>query len=350
MKKILISGYTGLGNFILKTPLIREIKNQFPDCQLDIIAGSPYGAEKVLGNSTYVKKILILKEGASFFSKLKFFFDLRAEGYDAIFLPFDSNRKFLFFGSYVGGVKERIVHVHLRSKLKTILFLLMPGTRVIPLLPGRHEVDLNFDLLENYLQKPFERNYQSFINTKDVENFREKFGLQSRYIVLQPGAANGAVSAKKWSPRNFKNLITKLNSHFPDLQIVTVGDKGDYSNDIKILEDGILKFTNVAGLTTIEEVSAIVKNALAVVANDSGIMHMANALGVDLIALYGPTDFTRTRPLGKKSRILYSKSKCFASMYNFTGNEILLAQQYPDSMDYISVDDVFDLLTGLVNG
>ncbi len=63
----------------------------------------------------------------------------------------------------------------------------------------------------------------------------------------------------------------------------------------------------------------------------------------NLIALYGPTDYTRTRPLAKSSHILYSRNECLAALYNFGPSEIELAKRYPDyylSMSSITVDDV----------
>ena len=109
---------------------------------------------------------------------------------------------------------------------------------------------------------------------------------------------------------------------------------------------------NLLGSTTIAELRDLLANSLAVVAHDSGVMHMANALQVNLVALYGPTDYTRTRPLGEKTRILFSDNDCLAAMYNFKAGEKELALRYPDyaCMGAISVDDVQLELDKIVKG
>lgn len=344
MTRILISAYTGLGNFILKTPLIEIIKKYFPDCKIDIIAGNGYGTEFVLKNSSLINKTYILKEDDPILKKIVFFINLRKNKYDVVLLPFDSNRRFLFFGSYLAKVKLRLVHVNLRDLTKVAFFSLMPNTRTVPVLPGRHEIDLNYDLLEAYIQRPIERKYETFFNTSNNNDaVLKKFQLKKKhYIILQIGAANGASSAKKWKSENFACLIRRLADEYPEYKVVTVGDKGDYQNDIKQLELQGLPFVNTAGLTTIEEVANLLYHSTVVVAHDSGIMHMSNALKCHLIALYGPTDYTRTRPLGLNSVILYSKTDCFCKMYNFQGNERELLELYPNCMDGITVNDVYD--------
>ena len=56
----------------------------------------------------------------------------------------------------------------------------------------------------------------------------------------------------------------------------------------------------------------------------------------------------RTRPLGKKSTILYSMTSCFCKMYNFEGDEKDLFHRYPNCMDGISVKNVMDEVSKLI--
>jgi ADP-heptose:LPS heptosyltransferase len=78
--KILIFSYTGLGNFILKTPLIKFIKNNINNSSIDIICGTPWGVENILKNSDYLNNIYTLPNNASVLKKIKFlcnFFNLQ---------------------------------------------------------------------------------------------------------------------------------------------------------------------------------------------------------------------------------------------------------------------------------
>ena len=80
-------------------------------------------------------------------------------------------------------------------------------------------------------------------------------------------------------------------------------------------------------------------------------MHLADALSRPLVALYGPTDHTRTAPLRSSSCILYSKNDCFAKMYGWQYSETELSSHYPDyyCMNCITVDQVHDALDELVS-
>lgn len=343
--KILIPAYTGLGNFILKTPMIKTIKKLYPHSQIDVLAGNNFGTEFVLKDSSLIGKTILFKEGNNFIKKIKFALWLKKNKYDILFLPFDSSLRFLnIFSGFIANqsVCHYIIPKTLKQKIKFVISLCYPHRILVPVMQGKHEIDLNFDLLEALYNKPFTRDYEPFINCSKSEKVLHRFKLKAKqYIVMQVGAANGSQTGKKWDIENFENLIKKINSTI-GITVVTVGDQGDYKNDIIKLENKGLFFTNTAGLTSIDEVANILYFSKLVVAHDSGIMHIANALQCNLIALYGPTDYTRTKPLGKNTQILYSKNEYFASMYNQKAHEYLLP--YPDCMAKIKVDDVFDVI------
>jgi len=350
---ILVSAYTGLGNFILKTPFIYKIKELWPDAKIDLIVGNSFGAEFVLKNSEIINETYILKIKASFQAKVKFFLKLRKKRYDAIFLPFDAAPTFLILGALLlGGTK--LVHINLnlnrniKQKIRNFIYLFaLPGYRVVPILQGRHEIDLNYDLLEAFYDRPMERTYQTFIAQKDDPTVLMHYDIkQGQYIVIQPSAANGSLTAKIWSPVKFEELLLKINQQYHGMKVVFVGDQGD-RDSIKYTSlaemDNVI---NTMGKTSIAALSTIIKNAAVVIAHDSGVMHIANALQVNLIALYGPTDYTRTRPLALSSHILFSKNDCLGAMYNFNANESELAYEYSGSgcMEGISVEDVMKMI------
>ena len=106
------------------------------------------------------------------------------------------------------------------------------------------------------------------------------------------------------------------------------------------------------GQTDFGQMVGVLHNADAIIAHDSGLMHMANALNRPLIALFGPTDYTRTRPLGKNVTVLYSKNECFASMYGWQQDENEVAAKYSGgmAMNGIEVQQVFDELLSILDG
>jgi len=211
----------------------------------------------------------------------------------------------------------------------------------VPILKGRHDIDTNYDLLEAHLDYPFERNYDTWIALRNDDDLVKRWGIhKNEYVCLQPGAANGAATPKTWHPKNFVELSRKINESC-GMKVVLLGDRGDHEQIISKHEwpETVI---NTAAKTSIEHLGNIISNAACVVAHDSGIMHLANAMSVPLVALYGPTDYTATRPRGKRNKILFSKTPAFAVMYRSSKSEKKLAEKYPnhEAMANISVDQV----------
>lgn len=342
--KFLISAYTGLGNFILKTPLIRAIHEQFPNVEVDLLCGCPWGAEEVLEHSKWINHIYWYPPGKGISQKIYMLKALRSVKYDVVFFPFDSTPKFMRFTAFLLNAKKIISHLNLNNQSKggniktTISILFGLNTSFVPILTGRHESELNLDLLEPLLTKPTERNLQTFVQWK-----KEKlpFNLPDNYIVLQLAARNGSPTPKTWDPQNFFEIITRWQKDHPKDIFVLVGDKGDaeFLLNIPTLKTGVI---NLLGMTNFNQLCNVINDSKVVISHDSGVMHLANALQRPLIALYGPTDFTRTAPLNSASHIIQSRNECWARMYSFRESEDDLANQYEDyyCMSSISVDSV----------
>lgn len=122
-----------------------------------------------------------------------------------------------------------------------------------------------------------------------------RFGIQGRYIALCPGAEFGP--AKRWP--YFRELASKLNS-----QVVILGSPGDLKDNRDI------PGSNLIGKTTLDEAIDLVAGAAAVVSNDSGLMHVAAATGVPLVALFGSSSPEHTPPQSSAARVLWLKLEC----------------------------------------
>ncbi len=127
-------------------------------------------------------------------------------------------------------------------------------------------------------------------------------GLQrGAYIVLAPGAEYG--SAKRWPAIHFAELARGL-----DRQVVLLGS----AKEAALLE-GIAqaaqpgKCINLAGKTSLLDAFALIASAQCVVSNDSGLMHVAAALGAPQVALFGSSSPVHTPPLNDKAQVLWLK-------------------------------------------
>jgi heptosyltransferase II len=124
---------------------------------------------------------------------------------------------------------------------------------------------------------------------------RERFGVKGRYAVLCPGAEYGP--AKRWP--YFAELAARL-----DLPAILLGSPNDAAAAAGIAG------TNLVGKTTLDEAIDLIADAALVVSNDSGLMHVAAALGRPLVALFGSSSPEQTPPQSGRSRVVWLKPEC----------------------------------------
>ena len=122
-----------------------------------------------------------------------------------------------------------------------------------------------------------------------------RFAISGPYAVFCPGAEYGP--AKRWP--HFRELAAKL-----DGQVVLLGSLSDKKEAEQI------PGKNLVGQTTLDEAIDLIAGAALVVSNDSGLMHVAAALGRPLVALFGSSSPEHTPPLSKAARVVWLKAEC----------------------------------------
>jgi heptosyltransferase I len=118
--------------------------------------------------------------------------------------------------------------------------------------------------------------------------------------VLLPGT-NWAT--KRWPVEQFAAMVGPLRDRF-NLQCVVAGG----ADDVELAQQ--IDGTNLAGKTTLGQLVALLERAAVVIANDSGPMHIAAALGRPLVALFGPTNPIRTGPYGRPESVIRIDIEC----------------------------------------
>lgn len=354
--RFLVNSHTGLGNFILKTPMMMSILKFYPNAKIDVIGGGIDRAELAVEGADFIDNIYSFDREWNLYKKICFYLRLRKMSYDAVFVPFDDETRFMFFGALICGAERIYSHLVMKSKvtscLKMIISVFFTRLTLVPFLSSRHEIDLNYDLLQSFIERPFTREYKTYCNFGQSTGTLEKFDLvEDKYIVIQPGARSGKPTPKRWSLDNFKELIALCHDKYPDLKIVTIGNQYDFDNYVSEIISFFPKVINTAGLTSISEAASIMSSATVSIVHDSGALHIGGAVEAKMIALYGPTDFTRTRPLGEQNTVLFSVQNSFAEMYNLSSGEDLLIEKY--GQDYcmagISPYDVLNAIKAYVS-
>jgi heptosyltransferase-2 len=133
------------------------------------------------------------------------------------------------------------------------------------------------------------------VTPAEIDEAKRRFGIEGRYAVLCPGAEYGP--AKRWP--YFGELAEKLGE-----TVVLLGSAGDRE------AASAIRGKNLVGKTTLDEAIRLIAGAAVVVSNDSGLMHVAAALGRPQVALFGSSSPEHTPPASGRARVLWLHLEC----------------------------------------
>jgi heptosyltransferase-2 len=171
---------------------------------------------------------------------------------------------------------------------------------------------------------------------RTVQETLKRFGLSTDkpVVALFPGAEYGP--AKQWPVEHFSTLAKMLTKE--EKTVWVFGSKKERVLGQKIAEASAAH--NLCGETTLAEAIDLISAAQAAVTNDSGLMHVASALGVPLVAIYGSSSPAKTPPLSKKAEIVQRDDldciPCFKKRCPLGHTECLWG---------IKADDIYKALT-----
>jgi heptosyltransferase II len=135
-------------------------------------------------------------------------------------------------------------------------------------------------------------------------------GLSGAVIGVSPGAAYGG--AKRWLPERFADAALQIASEH-NASLAVFGSKQERSICEVVsqrVEAARVLCVNFAGVTTLDEFIELASACEVFLTNDSGPMHIASALGVPTVAIFGATDDKATGPTGVNSRVVRQPVEC----------------------------------------
>lgn len=140
-----------------------------------------------------------------------------------------------------------------------------------------------------------------------IEALRQQFGLDPHKpaVALMPGAEYGP--AKRWPPEYFAELSGRLDA--AGYQVWVLGSAKEKELGAAIAQ-GRADIHDLSGRTQLADVVDLLAAAGAAVSNDSGLMHVAAAVGTRLVAIYGSSSPKMTPPLSKDAQVLYLDLDC----------------------------------------
>lgn len=149
------------------------------------------------------------------------------------------------------------------------------------------------------------------------------------YVVIVPGSAH---SDKCWPIERFAALADKISSKF-GFSIVATGTKAEKSVIESLQRKTNVTIANLAGLTNLCELTALIKAARLVVSNDTGPGHIAAVLGIPVVLIFGRSNPARIAP--------YGRSHCVAAVEPFSRGFKLNSKAPKHNIRAVTVNEVF---------
>lgn len=204
----------------------------------------------------------------------------------------------------------------------------------------KHEVDYNLNLLQPLGIKSGSGRVTFSVPITIKEKIhelliRQKISFDKPIIVLHPGSGG---SAMEWSIKNYQSLAERL-VETRDAVIIVTGGNEETALLQKFQEGCRVPVTLLSGLLSLTELAALLQESSLVISNSTGPLHLAVAVGTQVIGLYPPIKLcspVRWGPYGKDDSVIQPSVPEFKSR-----SEALKIS--PDCMDLITVDQVMEM-------
>jgi heptosyltransferase II len=307
-ERISIRATNWLGDAVMSLPAIRVIRQVCPRAEIAVVA-QPAVAELYARESS-INRVIPCPPAKSLADRRDFAAGLREERFDAAFLLPNSFDAALT--AWLARIPERIGYA--RDGRRWLL------TRAIPRpAPGdipRHERFYYLELLRRAgLIEHFPES--SAIRLEGIPAAREagatrlrELGVDGAVIGVSPGAAYG--NAKRWLPERFAEAARAVAAAM-GATVLVFGSAAERELCEAVtgdLRSGGLEARNLAGGTTLREFIDLAAACRLYLTNDSGAMHVASALSVPTVAIFGATDDSTTGPTGRLARVVREHAEC----------------------------------------
>lgn len=304
-ERILVVKLDHLGDVLLATPVFSNLRRAYPNTELHTLTGT--WSRVVLEKHPDVSKVIEYNSPAfcrtgqptSFKQTFQLYRALRRQKYD-LMVELRSDWRVVWF-AFLRLTPKRLDRAALQvaNKLGLAQFT------------GTHETTRNLDVLKQ-ASIPIPVQTTTFSVTAENKEWASDFlathqiDREHPLIAIHPGSP---IELKRWLPERYAELADWLIAQ-KGAQILFVGVK----DEIEIITDIQTRMRgesiNIAGETTLTQLASILHRCTVFIGNDSGPMHLAAAVGIHTIGLYGPGDPIRFGPVGEKCQTIRRKLDC----------------------------------------
>lgn len=316
---LLIQLYDTVGDVVFTSPLIRELAQSFPASSLTV-AVSAHGVKGVLDVNPYISDTILVDVSCNKWLRplllpwrhwrfgRKVF---KQRNFDLAIIPRSSvDSNYATFLAYFSGAPCRVGYTEKTSRRKSILnrswdrllTVTLPGSK-----ESVNEVLLNLNVLAAFGKAAKSQRTEIWITNEDRQFASSALkALSGRRVCISP--TSGHSWLKQWGVDRFAELVQKLVAH--GCSIVLVGGPQDKALATSLEERAHHACMNLVGKTSIREMAAVASQCEMYVGNDAGPAHVASAMGIPTLTIFGSSCYHQFAPWGQRNRVLVVEMKC----------------------------------------
>ena len=346
--KILVISLAGIGDTLLATPLIRELRLNYPAAELDALV-MWRGSRDILEGNPHLNAIhhkAMLKDGLV--SSLKFLWGLRRRRYDITFNTYPQSKIHYraiarLIGAPIRASHRYDNHIFLDDWL---------ANRPVPQDYTRHSVDNNLNLLSLLGHKPQPTGHRPEIflapaDTQWAETFAREHSLAGRTLLgLHIGSGKTKnLALRRWPLANYIELIRRLTAARPQLTVLLFGGPEEQEDHAVILRATSGRPVLAPGTKNMRQAAALLGHCTAFLSIDSAIMHLAAVMNVPHQFVIETMTFNPTiTPHGRPYQLIPNPAVNGRSLeyYRYDGRDIQGSDaELAQCMKAVTVDSVF---------
>jgi heptosyltransferase-2 len=308
--KILIRATNWVGDAVMALPALRAVRTRFPDAEIAIVA-RPYVADIYRDQQICDQFINYDVQGvhAGLSGRERLAAELRAQKFDVALLlqnAFDAA-----WLAWRANIPERIGYARDGRSLLLTKAVPVPKPGEIP----PHEKFYYLELVRRagWVDSLSSESFIGMIVPEQkrslASDFLLKSGARPNALRIAIGAGASYGSAKCWAPSRFAEVANRLQTQ-TDADVILFGTSTETAVSNGITADLRRAPIDLTGKTAIADLPALLSQCHLFIGNDSGAMHIAAAVGLPVIAVFGPTDPLGTAPVTPRCAVVQEKPYC----------------------------------------
>lgn len=323
VRNVLVVRLDEIGDAVLTTPLLRELRRNLPMARITLVV-APHVAN-LMQLCPYVNEVLTYQCHTTHlkWQRLRLHVaalklarrHLWARRYDLALLPrWDVDQDHAAFVAYFSGAKWRVGYSETVSEQKRRLNRGLDRLLTQPLFDRapKHEVEYGLGIIRALGGTIRETNLELWVGAEDeafAERVLQQAGVGAEDTVVALCPAGGSSPLKQWPVSRFIELGRWLQTEY-DARLLLVGGPGEEVLASEIEQGLDVPAISVIGCSTLRQMAAVMRRCQLYVGNDTGPMHVAAAMGVPTIGLFGSSCHHRFHPWGESHHVVANTLPC----------------------------------------